>query len=39
LREKSGSSWMEGFDLRKSPPLWKIMRQGRGTLEAAERVP
>lgn len=38
-REKSGRSWMAGLDLRKSSPLWKIMRQGRGTLEAAERVP
>jgi hypothetical protein len=37
-RQKSGSTWMEGFDLRQSPPLWKIMREGGGTLEAAERV-
>jgi len=38
-RGKLGSSWMEGFDLRKSPPLWEIMQQERGTLEARERVP
>jgi transposase len=36
---KPGSSWMKGFDLRKSPPLWKIIREERGTVEAGETVP
>jgi len=37
-QEKPGSRWMKGFDLHKSPPLWKIMREERGTGEAGERV-
>jgi DNA-binding Lrp family transcriptional regulator len=35
-RGEPGSNWMKGFDLRKSPPIWKIMREERGTIEAAE---
>jgi len=29
-RGTPGSSWMKGFDLGQSPPLWKIMRQEQG---------
>jgi hypothetical protein len=36
-RGEPGSNWMKGFDLRKSPPIWKIMREERGTIKAAER--
>jgi len=27
-------SWMKGFDLRKSPPLWQILRQEQGDVGA-----
>jgi len=36
---KPGRRWMKGFDLRKSPPLWKIMREEGGTVKARESVP
>jgi len=29
-RGTPASTWMKGFDLRQSPPLWKIMRQEQG---------
>ena len=29
---KLGSSWMKGFHLRDSPPLWKVMRQEQGVV-------
>ena len=29
-RGTPGSTWMEGFDLRQSPPLWKIVRREQG---------
>ncbi len=29
-RGTPGTPWMQGFDLRQSPPLWKIMRQEQG---------
>jgi len=30
-RGNPGSTWMKGFNLRQSPPLWKIVRQEQGT--------
>ncbi len=32
---KPGSTWMKGFDLRKSPPLWQILRQEQGRPDTA----
>jgi len=32
-----GSTWMKGFDLRESPPLWQILRQEQGRPDAAGR--
>src|SRR3989454_1008082 len=32
-----GSTWMKGFDLRESPPLWQILRQEQGAPDAAGR--
>ena len=29
---KPGSSWMNSFHLRDSPPLWKVMRQEQGVV-------
>jgi len=34
---KLGSSWMKGFNLRDSPPLWKVMRQEQGVVGAEAR--
>ena len=29
-RAQHGSSWMKGFNLQKSPPLWSILQQEKG---------
>ncbi len=31
---KLASLWMKGFDLKKSPPLWRILRQEQGAAAA-----
>jgi len=38
-RHQQASTWMKGFDLRKSPPLWQILRQEQGDLEARRGAP
>jgi DNA-binding Lrp family transcriptional regulator len=34
-RGNPGSTWMKGFDLHKSPPLWKILKADQRREEAA----
>jgi hypothetical protein len=36
-RGNAGSTWMKGFDLKKSPPLWQILRQEQGHPQAGGR--
>jgi len=38
-RRHRESPWMKGFDLRKSPPLWQILRQEHGEVDAGGRAP
>src|SRR2546425_1047658 len=38
-RRHPSSTWMKGFDLRKSPPLWQILRQGHADVDAGGRAP
>jgi DNA-binding Lrp family transcriptional regulator len=33
------STWMKGFDLRKSPPLWQILRHEQGGVDAGRGKP
>ena len=34
---KPESTWMKGFSLRSSPPLWKIIQEERGSAGAGGR--
>jgi len=38
-RRHPSSTWMKGFDLRKSPPLWQILRQEHADVDAGGRAP
>ena len=38
-RGTPGTPWMKHFDLRQSPPLWKIMRQEQGARKAGGGTP
>lgn len=38
-RGNPASTWMKGFDLQQSPPLWRILRQEQGDVNQGRRVP
>lgn len=38
-RGTPGTPWMKGFDLRQSPPLWKIMQRDQGMERAGGSTP
>ncbi len=38
-RGHPGTPWMKGFDLRKSPPLWQILKQEADSSKAGRRAP
>ncbi len=38
-RGHPGSPWMKGFELRKSPPLWQILKQEADSSKAGRRAP
>lgn len=38
-RRQQASTWMKGFDLQKSRPLWQVLRQEQGHLEARRGPP